>query len=162
MWRLKVEWWCESVTKWMGGGGKQCKTFHRLFNQSNSSLKSLGISTGSLWWRWGCITFGSSWSSLKQWVSLNNRQCLSSREPPQLLVQLSEFVLCYSLSSCAHWYEIKPYHPIWPKHFPYITFNIKTVIRQNTSSRQLLNNESLFGAGDKSHMFSTRKKCSNT
>lgn len=113
-----------------------------------------------LWWRWGYITFGSSWSRLKQWVSLNNRRDLSSVDapPPQILLQLSELVLYYSSSSHAHWHEIKPYHGI---RRPFsLKLPQKHCYENTASSWQLLNNESPFGGlgGFKgSHMSNTVK-----
>lgn len=79
-----------------------------LILKSNFLIESLELNIDSLWWRWFYITFHSSWSRLKQWVSLNNRRSLSSVEAPQLLVQLSQFVLSSSLSSCAHWHKLIP------------------------------------------------------
>lgn len=114
----------------------------RLTLESSFPIESLGFCTDSLWWRWVYITFDSSWSNLKQWVSLNNRRgACPEQRPPQLLVQLSEFVLCCSSSSSTHWHKLVPYRIIWATHFPQTS--LKTVIRQNTSSWQLLNNESL-------------------
>lgn len=90
----------------------------RLTLESNFPTESLVFCIGSLWWRWGYITFDSSWTTFKQWVSLNNRRGLSSTEAPQLLFQLSESVLSRSSSSCTHWHELIPYCVIWPTHFP--------------------------------------------
>lgn len=115
----------------------------RLILESNFLLWFFG-DLHWLWWRWSYITFGSSWSRLKQWVSLNNRRDLSSGDaPPQLLLQLSELVLYYSSSSHAQWHEIKPYHGIRRPFF--LKLPQKHWYENTASSWQLLNNESPFG-----------------
>lgn len=100
--------WGGSPTNWKARKGMRQTMYKvsRLTPESSFPIESLGFYTGSLWWRWGYITFDSSWTRLKQWVSLNNRRGLSRPEAPQLLVQLSEFVSCCSSSCCAHWHKI--------------------------------------------------------
>lgn len=87
-----------------------------------------------LWWSWGYITFDSSWSGLKQWVSLNNRRDLSSKEAPPAsgpAVRVHPPPLLVSLHSLASLNTAFP------------NSSMKTLMGQNTSSCQLLTNKRL-------------------
>lgn len=77
-----------SLTHWKGMKGVRLTMLKvtRLTLKSSFPIESFGLCAGSPWWRWGYITFDSSWSRLKQWVSLNNRRGLSGCRGPSASV----------------------------------------------------------------------------